>query len=164
MPSFRVSVPPALLALPFVLLLTLATTASATIVVGQSIDGIKFGQSEAEVQQALGTPTCKMPEGSSSSWCYPTGLMGRVGFDAGGQVSSIWTSSRAQKTNKGIGPGSSLTKLRQVYPKAKCSTGHLGPKSVVCVLKSTLGGKPVETSFPFVSRTAGLREVDIEYA
>jgi hypothetical protein len=165
MPSFRFVLSAVL---TFALLLVCAPLASAAIVVGQGMAGVKLDQTEAEVQAVLGTPIYKAPyetpEGKVTSWGYPNTLMGRVGFDASGHVTGLWTSSRKEKTSKGISPGASLTKLRQAYPKAKCQTGPFGPKSVVCVLKSKFEGKTVETIFPFFTRTMGLREVDIDFS
>lgn len=145
-------------------ILAAAASAQATIIVGQSIDGVKLGESEAQVISTLGVPTYKMPgrEGESS-WGYPKTLEGRIGFDKQLQVDGMWTISRHQKTNKGIGPGSSLAQVKKAYPKVKCSTGPFGPKSLICTLKSKLGGRAVETAFPFYTRAMGVREVDIGF-
>jgi len=145
--------------------LSLAPDTQAKIVVGQGIAGVRLGESEAQVQKALGTPAYKTQEGKDSSWGYPKApLEGRIGFDQYGRVNGMWTGSRHQKTSKGIGPGSSLAQLHKVYPTAKCSTGPFGPKSVICALKSKYHGRTVETSFPFFYRNAGMREVDIGFS
>jgi hypothetical protein len=145
--------------------MAVASPASAQIVVGVGIDGVKLGQTEAQVRQALGAPGYTMPatSGGESSWGYPKTLEGRVGFKAG-KVVAMWTIAKHQKTSKGIGPGASLAKVKRAYPKAKCSTGPFGPKSLICVLKSKYQGRAAETSFPFFYRTAGLREVDVNFA
>lgn len=142
-----------------------APVADATIIVGQGIDGVKLSESEAQVISTLGAPTYKMPgrEGESS-WGYPKTLEGRIGFDSSMHVSGMWTLSKRQKTSKGIGPGSSLAQVRKAYPKVKCSTGPFGPKSLICILKSKLSGRVVETDFPFFTRSMGAREVDINFA
>jgi hypothetical protein len=148
---------------PGVMVLAMAASAQAKIVVGQSIDGVKLGESEAQVMTTLGAPTYKTPEGAETSWGYPKTLEGRVGFKAG-QVVGLWTLSKHQKTSKGVGPGSSLAQVKRAYPKAKCSAGPFGPKSLICVLKSKYQGRAVETSLPFFTRSAGVREVDIGFA
>lgn len=141
-----------------------APAAQAKIVVGKSIDGISFGYTEGMVEHALGAPTYKTPEGENSSWGYPKTLEGRIGFDHIGQVTGMWTGSKHQKTNKGIGPGSSLARTRKAYPHAKCSAGPFGPKSAVCVIKSHFPGRTVETTFVFFTRKAPMREVNIDIA
>jgi hypothetical protein len=156
---------------PFVLglllsagLMATASTAEAKIVVGQSIDGIKLGDTQAHVEQVLGPPAYKYEANGGSSWGYPTTLLGRVGLDSTHHVNAIWTASKRQKTSQGIGPGSSLAQVRKAYPKVKCSTGPFGPKSLICTLKSKYNGRAVETAFPFFTRSMGAREVDMNYA
>jgi hypothetical protein len=145
----------------------LASSASASIVVGQSIAGIKLGASQAQVTAVLGAPTLQQAPDTKGSveWNYAKQpLLGAISFAAGGELDSMWTSSKRQKTNKGVGPGSSLVQVRKAYPKAKCSTGPFGPKSVICVLKSKANGRAVETSFLFFTRSVAAREVDIYFA
>jgi len=141
----------------------LAPAAEAKIVVGRGIAGVTIGQTEAQVTSELGAPGTEQPADSQgiTTWNYSEQpLMGTVSF-AGGKVDGIVTYSMHQKTNKGVGVGSSLAKVRKAYPKIKCSTGPFGPESAVCTVKSRVGGKVVETSFPFFSRSAGAREVDV---
>jgi hypothetical protein len=97
--------------------LVAAPAAQAKILLGQSIDGIKLGEREAQVTARLGAPSFKMPNSEGASWGYPKGLEGRIGFDHSGRVNGMWTASRHQKTNKGIGPGSSLVQLHKAYPQ-----------------------------------------------
>jgi hypothetical protein len=139
-------------------------TAGAAIVVGQSIDRVRLGATEAQVLSVLGAPGYKMGEGASTSWGYPTTLEGRVGFAASHDVSGMWTGSKRQKTDKGIGPGSSLAKTRKVYPKVKCTVGPFGPRSAICALRTRFAGRRVETLFVFYTRTSPMREVDIGFS
>jgi len=147
---------------PGVMVLAMAASAQAKIVVGVGMAGIKLGESEAQVMTTLGAPTYKTPEGKVTSWGYPTTLEGRIGFTRG-HVSGMWTISKHQKTSKGVGPGSSLAQVRKAYPAAKCVTGPFGPKSLICSLKSRYLGKAVESSFVFFTRSVGAREVDIDF-
>lgn len=135
----------------------LAPAASASIVVGRSIDGVKLGDSQARVRQVLGKPAS-----TAQGWDYLKGLEGRVSFDAHGHVRGIWTGSPKQKTSRGIGVGSSLAKLKRAYPHIRCTTGPFGPQSLVCVIRSRLHGRKVETSFPFFTQALGVREVDLD--
>jgi len=131
--------------------------ASASIVVGKSIDGVKLGDTQARVLQVLG-----QPDSREHGWDYLRGLEGRVSFDSHKRVGGIWTGSRQQKTSKGIGPGSSLAKLKRAYPRIRCETGPFGPQSLMCVIRSRLHGRKVETSFPFFTEAMGVREVDLD--
>jgi hypothetical protein len=145
----------------------LPSAASAKIVVGQSIDGVKLGMTEAEVEAVTGPPGFKEPPDFEGhiAWKYPAGLEGAVGFDKEGRVEGLWTSSKSQKTSKGIGPFSSYAKFRRAYPKLKCGPGPWVPKkSLDCEIKGTFQGKPVVTSILFYTKALGVREVDLGYA
>jgi hypothetical protein len=144
----------------------LVPAASATIVLGQSIAGVKLGESQTQVKAQLGSPTLEQAPDQQGNveWNYAKPpLMGAATFAANGQLIGIWTISKQQKTPQGIGVGSSLAQVRKAYPKAKCSTGPFGPKSLICTLKSKFNGRTVETSFPFFTRSMGAREVGIGF-
>jgi hypothetical protein len=143
-----------------------APTALANIVIGQSIAGLKLGSSEAQIIKILGQPTLKQQPDYQGNveWNYAKPpLLGALGLTHG-RLNGMWTSSKRQKTSKGIGVGSSVAQVRKAYPKAKCSTGPFGPKSLICVLKTKYEGRVVETAFPFYTRSMGAREVDIDFA
>src|SRR5512142_2483779 len=72
-----------------------APAASAKIVVGQSIAGVKLGDTQARVRQVLGKPAS-----AQGVWDYPKTLMGVVGFDSHRHVNGMWTGSPKQKTTK----------------------------------------------------------------
>jgi hypothetical protein len=127
--------------------------ASAKIVVGQGIAGVKLGESEAQVRKQLGKPRYVQPPG----WGYGNPLGGWVGFDFQQRVNDIWTTSRRQRTNRGIGPGASVRAARRAYPKARCYR-HAGRWSLLCIIKSHRHGNVTETDFFFTSRLA---QVDI---
>ena len=146
--------------------LAVAPTALANIVIGQSIAGLKLGASEAQIIKILGQPTLKQSPDYQGNveWNYAKPpLLGALGLTHG-RLNGLWTSSKRQKTSKGIGVGSSVAQVRRAYPKAKCSTGPFGPNSLICVLKLTYEGRVVETAFPFYTRSMGAREVDIDFA
>jgi len=145
--------------------LAVAPAALAKIVIGQGIAGVKLGDSETQVEGVLGSPTLKQPSSYNGSveWNYgKPPLLGAMSF-VKGDLTGLWTSSKQQKTGKGIGPGSSLSSTERAYPAAKCSTGPFGPKSVICVIKSRPSGRTVETAFLFYTRSMGAREVDISF-
>jgi hypothetical protein len=118
------------------------------------------------VEKVLGRPSLKQKPDYKGEieWNYPRQpLLGAVGFDKSGKLAGLWTGSKQRKTNKGIGPGASLAKVRTAYPKAKCSTGPFGPKSEICALKSRYHGRAVETLFTFFMRSMPMREVNIGF-
>jgi hypothetical protein len=146
--------------------LATAPSALATIVIGQSIAGVKLGESQSQVTAQLGAPTFARPPDYQGAieWNYAKPpLLGAMSF-AHGELVSMWTLSTHQKTSQGVGVGSSLAQVRKAYPKAKCSTGPFGPKSLICIVKSNYNGRVVETGFPFYTRAMGAREVDIGFA
>jgi len=144
----------------------LPSAVSASIVVGQSIGGVKLGMSQSEVEKAIGPPGFKEPPDYQglTEWKYPGGFEGVVGFDHELRVDGMWTDSKLQKTSKGIGPFSSYAKFRKAYPKLKCGPGPWIPKkSLDCEIKGAFQGKPVVTSILFYTRALGVREVDLGY-
>jgi len=130
-----------------------AADASARIVIGQGIAGVRLGESEAQVKKLLGKPRYIQPPG----WGYGNPLGGWVGFDFKQRVNDIWTTSRHQLTNLGIGPGSSVRAVRRAYPKAQCYR-HAGHWRLLCVLRSLHRGHTVYSELLF---TGHLSEVDI---
>lgn len=147
--------------------MALAPIANARVVLGQSIDGVKLGESQAQVTAQLGPPTMEQgpDQRGSMEWNYgKPPFLGAVTFAANGQLSGMSTSSKQQKTAQGIGVGSSLAQVRKAYPQAKCSTGPFGPKSLICAVRSKYQGRTVETTFPFFTRSLGAREVGMGYA
>jgi hypothetical protein len=148
-------------------LVAAAPAANAKVVLGQSIAGVRLGESQSQVTAQLGAPTKMWPPDTKGrvEWNYDKPpLVGAVTFAANGELTGMWTLSKWQRTTKGIGVGSSLAQVKKAYPKVKCITGPFGPKSVICILKSKLGGRVVETDFPFFIRSMGAREVDIDFA
>ncbi len=138
--------------------LAAASVASAKIVEGQSIAGVKLGDSKAQVKQVLGTPSKTDP----NDFFYPTSVGLRINFK-GGRVDGILSFSKKQKTAKGITIGSSASKLKRAYPQAKCSAGPYGPSSLYCVLKSRSHGQPSYTGFLFETTTGGVAEIELGY-
>lgn len=150
-----------------------AATAEAKIVVGEGIAGVKLGMTMAQVKTKLGPPT--LDQGAdfkgNTEWNYAKKpLMGAMSFDRHGKLLGLWTSSKGQKTSKGIGPGSSLAATRKAYPPARCKSGPWGPYTrVLCTLKSRYKGHIVEALFTFDALSghtdsAHMQEVDIDFA
>jgi len=129
-----------------------ATIASAQIVVGQGIAGIRIGDSMSRVKEVLGTPSAS-PYTSHGEWQYssPQALVGFVGFRAGTEghehitsdVTYIQTSSNTQRTAAGIGPGSTYSQLHRAYRAYRCD--HIR----ACWTTTRYRGQTVTTAFYF---------------
>lgn len=130
--------------------------ASAKIVDGQSIAGVKLGDTTAQVEQVLGPPE----KAELSGLFYPAKFGLRLHL-TGGHVDAMLSISKKQKTLKGITIGSSRSKMKAAYPQAKCEAGPYGPSSLYCTVKSHYHGKATYTSFLF--GTATLTEIEVGY-
>lgn len=137
----------------------LAASASAKIVIGQSIGGVKLGDTKAQVKQALGAP---LSSSSSTDLLYPPGVGLRVTLK-GGRVEGMLSTSKKQKTDKGITIGSSRSALKAAYPKASCVAGPLGPSSLYCAVTASFHGRKSYTSFLFSTPSGGVSEIELGY-
>lgn len=143
--------------------LLLTSTASAGIVPGRSIAGVKVGDSKAQVRKVLGKPSSvKRYGGSAAIWRYRGPLRGYLLLDKPHGVALITTRSRKQRTRTGVGPGVSYAKTIKKYPKARCSGGTSGPKSRTCRLITKFRGRRVATYFIFKAKKSPMSEVDLE--
>lgn len=139
------------------LILTLALVgppqAAAAIRTGGAIASVQLGYSMKHVRHVLGDPHRVIPP----DWVFGKPLDGQVGFNHHDRVNDIWTTSRRERTRRGIGPGSSLAAMRRRYPKARCYH-NAGRWSLLCVLRSHRHGTLVKADFLFRKR---LSKVDI---
>jgi hypothetical protein len=161
----RINVMAVLLVLSSAGSMVAAPSALANIVIGQSIAGVKLGDTEAQVTAVLGPPTSKESDGP----LYPGSVSVRyaavgVNFTViNGRVSGALIFSKKQKTNKGIGMGSSHARMKRAYPKAKCAEGPYGPKSLYCAVLTRFHGRKSFTSFLFQTATGGVVEIELGY-
>jgi hypothetical protein len=123
-----------------------SSAGTGTIVPGQSIDGVKLGDTEAQVEQVLGRPEGQEASGSESLLGYEKGspFDGVVALNAQGKVIDLQTNTSRFKTGKGIHVGSPLKAVHKAYPQAKKGATPLGPEYT---LKSSYDGQPVVTFF-----------------
>jgi hypothetical protein len=143
-----------------------APSALANIVIGQSIAGVKLGDTEAQMTAVLGPPESKESAGQAYPGVvnvrYPTSV--GVNFTlTNGRVSGALFFSKKQKTNKGIGMGSSRAQLKRAYPNAKCAEGPYGPKSLYCAVLTRFHGRKSFTSFLFGTAKGGVVEMEFGY-
>jgi len=141
------------------LLTVAASPASAQIVTGQGIAGVRIGDSMSKVAKVLGTPDSS-PYTSHGEWQYssPQKLGGFVGFRAGTEghehltsgVTYIQTSSREQRTAAGVSPGAAYSQFRRVYPGYRCDRMNGAGSGIrACWTKSRFHGQKVTTAFYF---------------
>jgi hypothetical protein len=169
----------AVLSLSGVVLTPVAADAKARvvgIVPGQSIGGVKLGDTPAQVKHALGKPSSCTPlscHATSLTWDYEhesRGFEGKVSFNHG-RVDAMWTTSNRLMTSKGIhtigltghGRGSSVAEIEQAYPTAKCEEQPDAQGYTTCSLTSTYHGQAVQTGFEIFTTAAGLAEISLEY-
>jgi hypothetical protein len=148
------------------LVLALAPVAQANIVIGQSIAGVKLGDSEAQVTAVLGPPTSKESAGPAYPGIvniyYPTSVGLHFTMQSG-RVFGVLSFSKKQKTSKGITIGSSRAQMKRAYPKAKCAEGPYGPKSLYCAVLARFHGRKSFTSFLFGTAKGGVVEIELGY-
>jgi hypothetical protein len=102
------------------LLLALPAAGHATIVISKGIAGLQIGDSRSKALRLLGPPESEDRFKGGKNLYYAHGPVSEVSFGAIG-LNQIETASPGQRTARGIGPGSSMSKLQQAYPKMHCS-------------------------------------------
>jgi hypothetical protein len=156
------------------LLLTIGVLAAtpaafANIVLGQSIAGVKLGDSQARVKALLGKPSACRPAcgPKAHEWSYTRGFEGVITFDTHGHVHSLWTGSSHQATSTGIHPGaigkpgSSVADIKRAYPAAKCEELPNSGGFTTCDLFSHLHGHKVDTDFLIKAASFGVAEITV---
>ena len=119
-----------LLAVSLVMLAAVAAlpaAASATIVPQRSIAGIRLGMTEQEVRDRLGEPGQTLREdnefGPYTELVYRArSLQLRVRLQGEQEVTFVSTSSRSQRTSRGVRVGSSERSLRRNVRGVRCRT------------------------------------------
>lgn len=133
----------------------LATTADAAIVLQHGIGGVRLGQTLVRVTAEKGPPVSihkgRNEFGSFTELRY-RGLT--VSFQGGDRVTAVSTRSPAERTNRGIGVGSTTTQLLARHPTATC------PDTFHCVVGREEPGRTV-TSFGL--RRGVVRSVVVGY-
>ncbi|HEX8054873.1 MAG TPA: hypothetical protein VF517_17950 [Thermoleophilaceae bacterium] len=104
--------------------LALPAPAGAMIQFDQGIAGARIGNSQAEVQAALGSPSLvKTGTNEFGPWrqfYFAGGL--RVFFQGDEDVTSVTLLGRGDRTTKGIGVGNTEKALKQKHPSLTCKT------------------------------------------
>ena len=144
-----------------------APVASASIAMGQSIDGVKLGETLAQLRARF--PHVRVEKNRGETSFSVPNLRG--GLSSHGVITSFYTASALQKTSKGIHTanppstrGSSEVAVRKAYPSAKCNKpGFPEPDSIICTVKSRYRGRVVTTSFTLQTPSEGVGEIAIQF-
>jgi hypothetical protein len=103
--------------------LLLAPSAGAVIQLDRAISGARIGNTKAEVRTALGKPRRVIERdslfGPTTTFRYRGGLS--VGF-LSGRVTLVRTTGPGDRTNRGVGVGSSERKVKNRVPGVTCET------------------------------------------
>jgi len=164
--SLALSALPALLALLLGCCFTQSAEAgSAGIVPGQSIDGVKLGESGKQVEQMLGTPTAGQISGGYLQYYPPSKFDGEVYFNAQGKVDGVLTSSSHFRTSQGIHVGSSFSAVHEAYPKATYEPTIYTPRYLTprYTITSHYAGQTVLTVFHSVPGKQTVSGIEIDF-
>lgn len=106
------------------LALVAAPTASPRIVVQKSIAGVALGMTKAQVRAKLGPPPTEH-RGTNVFGRWTEFVYARVSvtFQSGSRVTAVRTTSRRERTARGVGPGSTEAQLRARVAGIRCRTG-----------------------------------------
>jgi hypothetical protein len=128
-------------------------------VVGEGVAGVRLGDSKQRVLSTLGKPFRSEP----TFLVFPKPCLCTVDFKDHG-VTSIDVLSKSQRTDRGVGPGTSYEKTTAAYPEAHCYHPSIyGETSRLCVLRSEYKGRSVKTVFAFFEQDLGVRDVEVRW-
>jgi hypothetical protein len=113
----------ALLGSMLVLVLAVAAPSAAMIVVQRGIAGLELKMTKAQVRAKLGTPP-KVRTGTNDFGRYTEFVYPRVTvlFQSGSRATAFRTFSRAERTPKGVGVGSTERQVKAKVGGVRCST------------------------------------------
>lgn len=112
-----------LLALTAAFVLALTATSQASIRINVGIDGVKIGQTQAQVRANLGKPTRTVKgtdQISSFTEFRYTALKMVVRFQDNTNVTNITTTGLGDRTSTGVGVGSTEAEVKKGVKGVKC--------------------------------------------
>lgn len=143
------------LATSLALLGAAAGTAGGAIQLQHGIGGVRLGQTEAKVRAVRGAPVTVVR--ARNEFGRYTELRYRgltVTFQGGRRVTAVATGARRERTNRGIGVGSTTAELLAAHPTATC------PDAFHCVVGIEEPGRTVSA---FLARAGTVRRVIVGF-
>lgn len=131
-----------------------AHRARSEIRIGVGIGQVTLGALSVRVEAQIGRPDAF----AAPNLYYRLPMAATVGVDYWHRIDDISTTSRNERTDRGIGPGSSLSSFRRAYPRARCFRARGQGWRRVCTIASSVGGVRSDTDFLFRQHLA---EVDV---
>jgi hypothetical protein len=106
-------------------LLAAPAAADATVVPQKSIAGVRLGMTQTQVRAELGRPG-RIKQGNNDFGPFTQFVYSKrkivVSFQGRTRVTSVYTSSRSQRTSKSVGVGSSEHRLLLRVRHVRCET------------------------------------------
>jgi hypothetical protein len=136
----------------------------ARLRVGRSVGHVALGDTHAAVLARLGWPAekrfelkpckgmqgCAAVPGAGGTWKYKKRGLSVV-FDPGGRVAALIHRGN-ERTNDGVGKGSTIAHLRGEFPRISCRKDR---HRVDCTVKRLSGGQTIRTVFRLTDRLRG---------
>jgi hypothetical protein len=96
--------------------LALSATASARVLLGESIDGVRIGMTKTQVAAILGKSSPSPGDDAQLLYRHDSYQV----IYARSRVESVETFDRGQRTSSGAGTGITLARLKRVQPGVRC--------------------------------------------